>query len=202
MRAEGTKAIGFNKSGFEPNNRLENKDPARVSSEEESVIRVSFMVLSLLTAAVAFGQQKDAKCVNIQSSECRDEAAKAVQRGINQSVPDMQVLAFGDVIVFVEPKMFNKLDARVLYRSKIPNEAEIQLCSLGFKKIRFDSSVAPPTPNEEYDLRCGGNDESSKPLPAGVTSFLVRMAGNQPSQRLIDPSYSNGRFDAGNSTKL
>ena len=122
---------------------------------------------------------------------------------MNQTYPQMRVLAFGDVLVFVEPKMFNTRGDRKAYGKVLEKDLSAKVCGFGFRKVRMDSEVAPETPNEEYDFRCPVETPTpqSTVLPPGMDWFAVRMAGNSPAQMLVNPSYANGHFDVGLSTK-
>jgi hypothetical protein len=128
-------------------------------------IVIPMVVLRPMSVTAALGQQDAAGpgCAGIRSIECRAKAASTVQAAFSAKFPNIRVRAAGDVIVFADPKLFEKQEDRASYRSVIQSGGmEAQLCTFGFKKVRFESSVKPTSaavPREEYDLRCSGTEE-------------------------------------------
>lgn len=107
-------------------------------------------------SSVPAANEYDDKCSISPSAECREGFAGKLQLAIRKLIPDVKVHAVEDVIVFDSAK-FKDQQWRTVIRGNIQKTTamEQQLCSYGFKMVRFESSGAPASgPMSEDNLHC------------------------------------------------
>jgi hypothetical protein len=142
-------------------------------------------VLSLLlTAQIARPQEAAPEECAIRSLKCREKLASLLQARLATTSPDLHVRVFGDVMVVSDLKMFEGKESRTLFLAGIQNSAiEAQLCTLGFKKMKVESSADATlegAPAEQYDLHC---PEAEKPAGA-----IADLAGGRPAVPQENPA--------------
>src|SRR5712692_4703123 len=102
-------------------------------------ILLAIMFLSPMVIA-----QLDECNSNPRGTPCREHAASKIQDGLKTHFPDMRVRASGDVVVFSDPKQFEKQQGRASYYKSVQEQMGEDLC-LFFSKVRIESSAPPAT---------------------------------------------------------
>jgi hypothetical protein len=148
-------------------------------------IVIPLPVLTSICVTSTLGQQDATglECSDPRSIGCRAKVASTVQASFNANFPNIRVQAAGDVIVFADPKLFEKQEDRTSYRSVIQSTGmEKQLCTFGFKKVRFESSATTLIPKQEYDLGCPGIGESKAEVAMGAAPTSPKEPASQAAQ--------------------
>jgi hypothetical protein len=92
--------------------------------------------------------------------ECREWFASGLQSSLRKDFPETLVRASGDLIVFTNPRVFEKRDDRSSFYEAVIQKSSLaaSLCSFGFRKVRVESSAnLEAAVGEESDLHCDKN---------------------------------------------
>lgn len=127
------------------------------------------LIFSCGAQGFAAQQTDNDVCKDMHSAECRQRALTVVQDKFRAVQPKMQVSATGDTIIFADPKIFKKEEARkALWNATAGQGFEIQLCNFGFRKMRLGTLAGNTVVDTtEYLLNCPAISPES-PVPSGV----------------------------------